>query len=165
VIVVADTTPLNYLVLVGAVEILPKLFEAVYAPREVLRELIEPGAPELVRAWAQHGPDWLVVLAPSARLPSTARLDPGEADAISLAKEIKAPAVLLDEKKGRSIAVAEGLAVIRTLALLKLAAERNLIDLPSTLDQLRRTSFRIRQEVIDAALARNAARKGARPES
>ena len=36
-IVVSDTTPLNYLVLIDAVDVLPKLFEVVYTPATVLR--------------------------------------------------------------------------------------------------------------------------------
>jgi predicted nucleic acid-binding protein len=38
-LVVADTGPLNYLVLVDAIELLPKLFEKVFTPTAVLAEL------------------------------------------------------------------------------------------------------------------------------
>lgn len=158
-IVVSDTTPLNYLVLVNAIEALPRLFNEVFAPPEVLRELSDPRAPASVRAWAQSHPAWLKVLTPKSRLRSTAQLDPAEADAISLAKEINAPAVLLDERKGRKVALAEGLVVVPTLAVLELAAERQLIQLVPTLAQLQKTSFRIDQVLIDAALARDAARQ------
>jgi predicted nucleic acid-binding protein len=34
-LVVADTGPLNYLVLIEAIELLPKLFEKVFAPEGV----------------------------------------------------------------------------------------------------------------------------------
>jgi predicted nucleic acid-binding protein len=161
VIVVSDTTPLHYLVLIGAVEILPALFEGVHAPSSVIRELGHPGASEAVRAWAEQLPAWLKVASPSLRLPSTAHLDVGEADAISLAKEIAALAVLLDEKTGRRVAIAEGFVVIRTLALLELAAERGLVDLRTMLTRLAGTTFRIDQSLIDAALARDSARKKA----
>jgi predicted nucleic acid-binding protein len=36
-VVVADTGPLNYLVLIGESDILPKLFEAVFVPEAALR--------------------------------------------------------------------------------------------------------------------------------
>lgn len=162
-IVVSDTTPLNYLVLVNAVEALPKLFTEVYAPREVLRELADTRTPGPVRVWAEHPPGWLKVRDPSSRLPSTASLDPGEAEAISLAMEIQSPVVLLDEKEGRRIALGEGLIVVRTLALLELAAERRLIELRPTLELLQATTFRIGRRLIDAALSRDAARKGTPP--
>ncbi|MGB7157056.1 MAG: DUF3368 domain-containing protein [Tepidisphaeraceae bacterium] len=158
-IVVSDTTPLNYIVLIGAVAVLPKLFDDVYAPDAVVRELADARTPEPVRAWALRPPEWLTVLSPSSRLPSTSQLDAGEPDAISLAKEIKAPAVLLDEKLGRSVALSEGLVVIRTLALLELAAERELIELRPTLERLQATTFRVDRQLIDTALARDALRK------
>ena len=46
---VADTTPLNYLILIGVVPILPTLFGRVYAPPAVIRELSHPRGPEVVR--------------------------------------------------------------------------------------------------------------------
>ena len=44
-IVVADTSPLNYLVLIDAIDVLPSLFGEVYAPPEVIRELADLLAP------------------------------------------------------------------------------------------------------------------------
>src|SRR4051812_12510039 len=100
-IVVSDTTPLNYLVLIAAIDVLPKLFDEVYAPTVVLRELAHPKAPALVRQWVGAIPSWLKVADPSYRLPSTLSLDAGEADAISLAKERGITDVLIDDYLGR----------------------------------------------------------------
>ncbi len=158
-IVVSDTTPLNYLVLIEAVDVLPKMFKEVLAPAAVIRELSHPRTPAPVRSWAGQPPTWLNVLSPSLRLASTAKLDPGEADAISLAKEVGASAVLMDEKLGRSVAIAEGLVVVRTLALLELATERGLLELRPTFERLRKTMFRMDANLIHAALEREAARK------
>src|SRR5438046_709045 len=108
-IVVSDTTPLNYLVLINAAEVLPKLFEQVYVPTSVLRELSHARTPEAVRVWSQSPPHWLKVADPSVRLSSTASLDIGEADAISLAKERGIFNILIDEYLGRKIALSEGL--------------------------------------------------------
>src|SRR5260370_650757 len=44
-LVVADTGPLNYLVLIEASEILPKLFDAIIVPEAVKAELVHPSAP------------------------------------------------------------------------------------------------------------------------
>lgn len=158
-IVVSDTTPLNYLLLVNAIDVLPKLFAEVYAPSAVLRELADAKAPPVVRKWAQSPSAWLRVADPAARLPSTARLDPGEADAISLAKERSILDVLIDERLGRKIALAEGLIVLPTLAVLEKAAEHGLLELPSALQALRQTTFRVSQARIDAALERDAIRR------
>jgi predicted nucleic acid-binding protein len=58
-IVVADTGPVNYLVLIGAIDLLPKLFGEVHAPQTVFDELTDRETPPLVRAWVTQAPDWL----------------------------------------------------------------------------------------------------------
>jgi len=60
-LVVADTGPLNYLILIEAVDLLPKLFEHVLIPAAVYAELNHTDAPELVRAFAAAKPTWLEV--------------------------------------------------------------------------------------------------------
>ena len=50
-LVVADTSPLNYLILIEQVEILPALFEKVFVPQIVRDELQHSEAPESVRRW------------------------------------------------------------------------------------------------------------------
>jgi predicted nucleic acid-binding protein len=49
-IVVSDTSPLNYLLLCGAADVLPRLFGRVIVPRAVLAELGSDDAPPIVRA-------------------------------------------------------------------------------------------------------------------
>jgi predicted nucleic acid-binding protein len=159
VIVVSDTTPLNYLVLINAIDVLPKLFQRVYAPHAVLRELRSPKAPDAVRRWADSPPSWLNVVDPASRLPSTDRLDPGEADAISLAKENHILDILMDERRGSKIAIREGLFPLPTLAVLERAAERNLLDLRAALERLQLTTIRIPRQHIIAAIDREIARK------
>ena len=59
--VVADTGPLNYLVLIGAIEIIPRICETVLIPAAVRDELSHSRAPQLVRDWIAHPPAWLGV--------------------------------------------------------------------------------------------------------
>jgi predicted nucleic acid-binding protein len=157
-IVVSDTTPLSYLILINTVDILPKLFDEVYVPTSVLRELADARAPAGVRQWTQSPPAWLRIEDPALRLPSTASLDPGEADAISLAKERGIFDILIDDYAGRKVALAEGLTVLPTLAVLERAAETRLLELRPALEALQRTSYRVRREMIEAALERDVAR-------
>ena len=49
VIVLSDTSPINYLVLVGHIDILPTLFGQVVVPSAVLAELQHHGTPEPAR--------------------------------------------------------------------------------------------------------------------
>jgi predicted nucleic acid-binding protein len=58
-VVVADTGPINYLVLIGRSEILPALFERGLIPSAVRDELLRPEAPEAVRNWMNAPPAWL----------------------------------------------------------------------------------------------------------
>jgi len=52
-LVVADTSPLVYLILIESIEILPQLFESVIIPDAVRAELCHRLAPEPVRIWAE----------------------------------------------------------------------------------------------------------------
>ena len=60
-LVVADTGPINYLILVDAIDLLPKVFSTIVVPAAVYRELCDPGAPLPVRAWIANIPNWLEV--------------------------------------------------------------------------------------------------------
>jgi len=60
-IVVADASPLRYLVLIDAAEILPALYGKVLTSPEVVDELSQTGTPEVVRLWTVSRPDWLEV--------------------------------------------------------------------------------------------------------
>jgi hypothetical protein len=50
-VVVADTTPINYLLLIGEIRLLPALYGNVIVPLAVGSELRDPDAPEIVRRW------------------------------------------------------------------------------------------------------------------
>lgn len=67
-IVVADTSPINYLLLIKEIDILPKMYGTVVIPRAVQEELLRPVAPEIVRAWIGGAPAWLEIQANAMRL-------------------------------------------------------------------------------------------------
>ena len=85
-------------------------------------------------------------------------LGAGEREAIALAQETRADALLIDEEEGRR--AARALTVTGTLGVLERAAARGLLDLPSVLTRLRTTSFRVREALLHDMLVRDAARKG-----
>jgi len=60
-IVIADTSPLRYLILVQASDVLPELFHRVLIPDEAYAELRHPGAPGEVQRWIAALPLWLEV--------------------------------------------------------------------------------------------------------
>jgi len=121
IVVVADTSPLNYLIQINCEHILPALYERVFVPTAVVQELDHPRTVAAVRTWLTRVPSWLVVqdVAPTAD-PQLARLDPGERQAIQLAKREHADLLLMDEKLGVRIAREQGLAVTGTLEILNI---------------------------------------------
>ncbi len=157
-LVVADTGPLNYLVLIGASDILPKLFETVLVPRAVCDELRHPAAPAAVRAWAAQPPAWLDVRPSPAAAdddPAWRTLDTGERAALALARALNVDLVLMDDRAGVAIAHQHGFAVTGTLGVLDLAARRGLIELADAFTRLKTTNFRYRPEILDALLAQH----------
>jgi predicted nucleic acid-binding protein len=60
-IAVADTSPLCYLVLIGEIDLLPRLFSQVVVPTAVVTELLHEDAPDAVRGWAANLPPWITV--------------------------------------------------------------------------------------------------------
>jgi len=119
--IVADTTPLNYLVLIQATDILPELYRTVLIPPAVKAELAHANTPAIVRAWISQPPAWLEVVSLKQPVDSAlAHLDAGEREAISLASELQAILLLMDERDGVTIARHRGLKVVGTLAALAL---------------------------------------------
>lgn len=55
--VVSDTSPLNYLILIEQINLLPQLYGRVLIPGSVSEELNAPETPDLVRTWATNLPD------------------------------------------------------------------------------------------------------------
>ena len=158
-IVVSDTSPLNYLVLINAIDVLPQLFGEVHVPSVVMQEFKHARTPETVKRWAKLPPSWLLISAQSPGSILDPELDPGEAEALALAVELHAAAILIDERKGRRVANSQGFRTLGTITVLELAAEQNLLDLSDMLHSLGQTSFHCSKEIIEAALQRDAARR------
>jgi predicted nucleic acid-binding protein len=159
-IVIADTTPLNYLILIDQSDLLPRLFGRVLIPPAVLSELQDPDTPLAVRTWVSASPPWLQVQPlQSDPDPELDYLDPGEREATALAQELKAVQLLLDETEGPRAAELRGLPFIGTLGVLRRASQLGWIDLPSTLQRLQGTTFHVSTKLIQSLLAEDADRK------
>jgi predicted nucleic acid-binding protein len=155
-LVVADTGPLNYLVLIGESDILPKLFETVFVPEAVRAELGHRDAPPIVRAWAEHPPAWIDVRSVPVDAdddPALRALDDGERAALALARALSADLILMDDRAAVAVVREQGFAVTGTLGVLALAGRRGLIDLGAAFTRLKATNFRCRPEIMDTLLA------------
>jgi predicted nucleic acid-binding protein len=150
-VVVSDTSPLQYLIQCHAVETLPIVFDEVLIPPTVRAELQHPNCP--VVGWMRHPPFWLKVQAAKV-IDATLRVDPGEREAISLAKEVGAAAILIDDRKGRTAAARSGLRVIGTIGFLEEAASRGLVDFRIAIAELLQTNARVDIALVEAAMQR-----------
>src|SRR6187402_1738569 len=112
-IVVSDTSPLITFAKIDCLQHLRSLFGTIHVPSEVELELSAKGPGQDVPDILSLMQGWLIVQKPSA--PQTfPGLHPGESAAISLALE-HVSTLLIDEKVGRKIATAQGIAVIGTV--------------------------------------------------
>ena len=154
-IVVADTGPLIGLGRVGLLHLLRDLYDRILIPPTVRDELRpgsgRPGAEQCAESLAQG---WLQVREPSpTKAPSRSELvlvlDPGEAEAILLAEEVKCRFLLIDERKGRAVAKRRGIAVVGVAGVLLAAKKRGLIDavLP-ILKNLEQAGYRVSAKLI-----------------
>jgi len=156
-IVVSDTTPLNYLILIGEISVLPLLFEKVFVPPAVIQEMKHPRAPVAVSLWASSLPAWVEIRAPRTELDQW--IGKGENEAISLALELPGATLLVDDMKAKTEAENRGLVTLGTLAILDLADGAGLLDFESAIARLKATSFYLENSVLESMLAKVRARK------
>lgn len=120
-IVVSDTSAITSLLQIGRVELLSRIYSEVFIPQAVRDELSRehPSMPGFIQC------------RPAANRVEVQRLlaelDLGEAEAIILAKEMKADELLIDETAGRRVAAREGVNVIGLLGVLLEAKGRGII--------------------------------------
>ncbi|MEM9829833.1 MAG: DUF3368 domain-containing protein [Bacteroidota bacterium] len=135
-VIVSDTSIITNLIQVDHLEFLQDIFGEIVIPAQVFEELSKvPGQLEII-----ENTEWIEVktIANEKQLEElTVVLDPGEAEAIALALELKADALLIDEKKCRKIAQKYGIVVTGLLGILISAKEENLIpEIKPILDKL-----------------------------
>ena len=139
-LVIADTGPVNYPILIGQVDLLGRMFERAALPRAVQAELSTLRAPLPGQRWIAEPPAWLEIH-DTAGLPLAPGLDDGETAAIALAESLEADLLLMDERDGSRVARSRGLRVTGTLGLLDMAAEHGLVDFSQAIKKLESTNF------------------------
>lgn len=155
-IVVSDTSPICYLVLIDEIDLLQKLYSRVIIPQAVYKELIAVGSPAKVKAWMTQHPGWIEVQSVLLRKPDVelSQLDAGECAAIALAEQMRANLVILDERAARKVAMGRGLKVIGLLGILGASAEQGLVNFAVMMDRLRQTNFWASPQLIKLLLER-----------
>jgi predicted nucleic acid-binding protein len=151
-IVVADSGPLHYLILLEQVDLLRRFDGQVVVPEAVASELSNAAAPGVVSEWIAAPPSWLEVrpVAPEVLAAITDDLDLGERAAIALAEAMRADLLLIDEAAGRAEAKRRHLRVTGTLGVLRSGAERGLMNVPDLLERRKTTSFYLDEALVNA---------------
>lgn len=153
-IIIADSSPLISLAIIEQLELLPRLYQRVLLPPAVWNEVTVQGL-GLPGAEAVSQVKWLEIEAPLPMLlePLSILVDPGEAEAIALAKSTPNPIVLLDDAQARRIAERLGIPRIGTLGILRRAKKAGLIaEMKGYIEQLRNNGIYIRSSIIEAVL-------------
>jgi predicted nucleic acid-binding protein len=155
-IVVADSGPLHYLILLEHIDLLRRFYGQVLVPDPVAVELSVVGAPAIVREWIANRPAWVDVrpVPPDAVSTITDDLDLGERAAIALAETVHADLLLIDEAAGRAEAKRRHLRVTGTLGVLRAGAEQGLVKVPGLVERLKATSFYLDETLLNAVFDR-----------
>ena len=140
---VTNSTCLIGLERIERLDILPQVFDTVFAPPAVAKEV-------------RTSLDWLRVQAvanPSVTIALRTQMDEGEAEAIALALELENVLLILDDKKARRVAQQMGMKVIGTVGMLLRAKRQGVIaEVKPLLLKLTEANFRISQGIIQEAL-------------
>lgn len=164
-IVVSDTSPLNYLSLIDHVDVLAQLFGSVIIPPSVAKELSASEAPSPTRALVQNPPNWLTTRSPDASRVEAVRnsapnLGAGELEAIALACELRADVLLADERRATKLAREEyGLVVTGVLGVLETASIQRLLEFSEAISRLRSTNYRMPLNIVARMLEDDARRR------
>ena len=148
--VVSDTSILCYLILIEETQLLPELFTEIVIPPAVRDELAHPDAPVMVRNWIASPPLWLSFGNAPAESEDREiqRLDPGEREAILLAKQMDTDLLLLDDCKARNLARDRGLSITGLIGILDMAIEKSLVDPNTAVERLQATTFRVSDQLL-----------------
>lgn len=149
-IVVADSSPLNYLILLEQTALLHRLYGSVLVPEAVVVELRATRALQPLREWIRKPPSWIEIVEVSDNEVASVAcdLDRGERSAIALAERVRADLILIDEVDGRIEAARRSFRVTGTLGVLRAAAGEGLIDVRSVLDRLATTNFYADEQLL-----------------
>lgn len=138
-IVISDTSPIIYLSIVGRLDILKILFQRIIIPESVFNELTvhgkgQPGSQEVLDS------DWIEVRSCTdmnlLKVLET-QLDIGEAQAITIAQELEADLLLIDERLGRNVAKNLEIPIIGLLGIFNLAKNKGIVtNVKPIIDQL-----------------------------
>jgi predicted nucleic acid-binding protein len=151
---ISNATPLIYLAKANQLEILKTVVQQIIIPQSVYREVVVEGknlgerdAYRVERAISQG---WIIVQEAKDTYPVEIPIHPGEAEVISLAKEIGLKRVLVDDVKARVACQLAGLRPIGTVGIILMAVKDHKLSFDqflTTLEDIVRSGFFLKEEI------------------
>ncbi len=151
-IVISDTTCITNLMHIERLDILKNVFHSIIVPKKVYDELCTIPKQKLIL----EVENWIIcqtIQNITIYEQVITDLDEGEAEAITLAHNLSADYLIIDERKGRQIAENLGIKIIGLLGILVLAKQKNIISLlkPLILD-LVNVGFHLNEKLLNRVL-------------
>ena len=157
-IIVSDASPLINIARVRLFHHLHALYEKLVIPNAVFREVVEkgagrPGATEVLDGLKSKFIETKQLNNTLAASALSEFFGDGEAEAIILASEISADAILLDDNKARIVAQSMNLNPIGTIGVLLELKDRGIIpEIKPYLDKVIKYGFRISFDLYNKVL-------------
>ena len=154
-LIVSDASPIIALAVCNKLDLLDRLFDNICIPQAVFNELAIPDKPKArdIIEWARD--KVFPVKNPSVITALSMSLDAGESEAMALYWESKADFLLIDEKRGRIIALRNGIKTIGTVGILLSSKQKGLItSVKPLLELLMNNGFRISDILYQQILER-----------
>lgn len=152
-IIVSDASPLIAMASLDLLSLFESMSIEILLPNAVFQEISKYQKPfsKKLRVWAK---DKIVIVENKAAVQGfTLMLDQGEAEAFALFYEKKAGALLIDEKKGRRVAVSQNIPIIGSIGILVLAKQQGLLkSIAPFLNLLKTSEIRVSDALIQKAL-------------
>lgn len=142
--IISDTSCLILFDKIGALDLLFKTYGEITL------------TPEVAKEYGKRLPEWIVIVPVKNKLRQREFeniVDLGEASAIALALEIPDSILIIDDRKGRSLAMKLHIELTGTLgAILKGKQSGVISEVKPFLEKLKQTDFRISKELEDGIL-------------
>jgi predicted nucleic acid-binding protein len=158
VIVVSNASPLIILGKLDGLSLLADLFVEVLITPEVYQEVVVDGAGRPAASAVQSA-KWISVtplLNPALMVPLKQRtlLGSGEISTVLLAGELHADLVIIDEQRGRQLAVSHGLKVMGCVGVLETGFRKGFVgDLRDTYLRLLASGAHLDRQILNQSLA------------
>ena len=157
--VVCNASPLIYLAKADAITILKAVVGEVVIPSAVYDEVVvkgkDLGQVDAFRVDRAVKQGWIVVQKVAEMYAVEIPLHPGEAEVISLAKQIGVSTVLMDDLKARTACELAGLKPIGTVGILLMALKKKYFDFDGflkTLQDIVRSGLYLKEDVYLTAV-------------